>query len=542
MSSICAAPARPVSRARAFTLIELVLAMSLGAIVVASTVAVFAMLERSSKAQSQRLERAQELTVAQKTMARAFSTLLMTDAQLPNDEELKRRIEQDMAAAGEDRAGIPEPGIARFSLQPSPGVTFPDGRPGQVFSLTLRTPPIIGGLREAGDEESGLTADQAEVLRRQFEAGGIPQGQGQRRPRVSDGPSSRLLLGLVNSGAQDAMSERLLSETARLDDQGELSDPTPNGLLPAKAPGVRGRFEIRPARPDPNDPASAVAGFGNSQQTLELWWVQFPPGVNPEQFGDGPLSRISDEDAEPAPDADTGEPASDAGSIAERLANARQARAKAREIRLISGLSSATWRVYRQKTFITKAKAEFDRELPAYVEFAFTTDDGRAERWAFEVAWAQGPEPGTELRNQTPMGADGLGLVSSAGPRPVLGPDGQPLTGPDGQPITVTIGPDGRPTVSGAGVTAGGETVQIVGGAGGGNGQVQVSVGGRPGTLGPPAQPQVVGGSQSDAEKTGAGGAGGQFGNIGSLGPGGLSRDEVMRLVNERLRQMREGR
>lgn len=504
------APSRP-----GFTLIELVVAMALGAIVVTSTFAIFGMIDRADKLQSRRLDRAQELAIAHLVMSRAFTTLLMSDEQVPADDKLQERILEDAASAAEDRVDMPEPTGKefRFALQPSRSARLPSGGAAQELDVTLRTPPIIGGLREAGDDQTGLTADQIETLQRQIEAGGAP-GQARRGPAT--GPSSRLLVGLLDADASDALSTRLLSETSRLaarDDGNGLSDPTPGGKLPARAPGLRGRFELRAATPPPA-PAEGAAIVAPPEDGLELWWMQYPPGSGPQ--GE---TLESETDGDEVPDA-SGDAAvsdrdADGGNINERLAQARQAAAPAREIRLISGLTSARWQVYRQKKFVSKMRATFDRELPAYVEFEFTTTDGRDEKWAFEVAWTSGQEPGALLRsNQAPLAADALGAGEGGGESVLLGPDGKPITGTDGQPLKVTVGPDGKPVTNSAN-----PNIKVSIGA---DGRPQVSVNGQPATVGP---------------KTG----GGSGSTTSGGGPNDFTREQIMEMVNRRLREMQGG-
>jgi len=517
-----ARPARARSGCAGFTLIELVVAMALGAIVVTSTFAIFGMIDRADKLQSRRLDRAQELAIAHLVMSRTFTTLLMSDETVPGDDKLQERIAEDAASAGADRVNVPESTGKefRFALQPSRSARLPDGGPAQELDVTLRTPPIIGGLREAGDDQTGLTADQIEMLQRQAADGGQAARTAQSRQNAT-GPSSRLLVGLLDADASDALSTRLLSETSRLsarDDGGGLSDPTPSGKLPARAPGLRGRFELRAPTPPPTNESGIAAP---SPEGLELWWMQYPPGSGP----DGAIDELDAEtgEAEAADGAPAADRDADGGNINERLAQARQADAPVREIRLISGLTGARWQVYRQKKFVSKMRAAFDRELPAYVEFEFTTTDGRDEKWAFEVAWTSGQEPGSLLRStQAPLAADLLGGGGGAGTESVLlGPEGRPLTGANGQPLTVKRDPDGRPSLDQTDPSV--KVTQTP------SGERGVTVNGQPANVGPSTP--VAGGKGGGSTTGGAPGG----------GPDNFTREQIMEMVNRRLREMQGG-
>ncbi|MBY0262766.1 MAG: hypothetical protein K2Q20_10505, partial [Phycisphaerales bacterium] len=304
------------------------------------------------------------------------------------------------------------------------------------------------------------------------------------------------------------------------DDGNGLSDPTPGGKLPARAPGLRGRFELRAATPPPV-PAEGTGVVAPPEDGLELWWMQYPPGSGPE----GELLESETDDAE-VPDASGDAAASsrdvDGGNINERLAQARQAAAPAREIRLISGLTSARWQVYRQKKFVSKMRAAFDRELPAYVEFEFTTTDGRDEKWAFEVAWTSGQEPGSLLKsNRAPLAADLLGSGGGGGESTLIGSDGKPITGPDGQPLKLPIGADGKPTGD-----PGNPSIKVTIGQ---DGRPQVSVNGKPATIGP-----TTGGKPGGTGSTSTGGG-------ASGGPNDFTREQIMEMVNRRLREMQGG-
>jgi hypothetical protein len=87
--------------------------------------------------------------------------------------------------------------------------------------------------------------------------------------------------------------------------------------------------------------------------------------------------------------------------------------ASLRVVRLVSGLKTCHWRVFRRGEFSSRITAVSARELPAYVELTLETVGGRRENWMFEVGWSDGPEPGQLLA----LAADPLNAPSATSDR-----------------------------------------------------------------------------------------------------------------------------
>lgn len=206
-----------------------------------------------------------------------------------------------------------------------------------------------------------------------------------------------------------------------------------------RAPGVRGVFELLP---DTQEVAGGVNLSGASVRTVavdpsapptfSLWWRELPP-IEVDSGSDPTLVSGEEIDAEEEEDDNSGAALSESrtrdrssrssrddrertasdrarenrdGSLdgaridrqIEQLASASQGTGK--RVRLLSGLTTCHWTAFRGRKERDKITAKFDRHLPAFIELEIVTAAGRRENWMFDVAWSNGPEPGSVLPDQ----------------------------------------------------------------------------------------------------------------------------------------------
>lgn len=377
---------------RGFTILEVLLAVSLSGIVILFSFGIFATIDRAHKLQEKRMDRAQELATLHRALSRAFTQLLMTDAPLPPGDDMKKKIETDVEKAlvpGAAYERDADAGSARLAMQPVPGATWLEtGGPVQTIEVTLRAAPILGGLEEVEGSEDETVISQQYALSSGDQARlnalrAAKQGSGSTSSRKSSGPTTKFLSSLKASGASGPLVDNVLTSSARDVDEDENATPEP-----ARAPGLRGVFELRPETPE------APGAFADSEPTYAMWWRELPlpganePGLAADATGNSSTLRKDVREGRTLNNAQSEE--------AERLeGEARLSNTGGRQIKLIGGLKRASWKAFRQRSFVEKMAVKHDRELPAYMEFDFQTVDGRAEKWLFEVAWSKGPEPGT---------------------------------------------------------------------------------------------------------------------------------------------------
>lgn len=357
---------RPAKR-RAFTLLEVMLALALSSIVALSAYGLFEVIRRSERRQFVRMGETDEIARTYKAMERAFRSLVMSDRPMPGDEkvmqerlrEFERRVDNgDPDPPLEDDE--PEPRLILRSDPSSPllEVETDSGRTrmkAQVFEIVVRTPPVLGARPDTRLFDRALEAgrDGRDVLRER-----------DRRDRERDRETDR-----EEGAAADGAAESDESEE-----------------IPVLAPGVRGVFELIPDGVDPLGalgPNTGLEGWSPRQAAAPgwtLWWRELPPPP-PEEDADA-----EDED-ESAP----------RRSLEEVQAEQMVRLAAARRVPLMTGLRWIRWEVYRGKRFDTRTRATWISELPGFVKVAFETVEGRRENWMFEVSWTSGPEPGTEV-------------------------------------------------------------------------------------------------------------------------------------------------
>lgn len=427
------------SHARAFTLLEVLLATMLAGMVVIAAISLFATLDRSHRRHEVRMQRALETALAQRTMQRAFSSLLMSEGAEPREDEIEKRREDDRRRAeGTESLRFDDRALeARFALQPSDpeaGGTSIGGRPTQLLALTLRSRPL-GGANPDENADSALVIDERGRVLTREEAdartsrsrlqGGLETlaarrenrlriretiGTGRTGTSTPDMPvgGSFITEDARGEGKSGGGSEGKRSNTDQningnrrpnnqrtgdapvIDQPGLNSIPGLEGVAEAgRAPGVRGVFEILPD--DPATPVgSSVVGVQDAptqEAGVAVWWRELPPIIT--QAG---ITSSDDQSA--------------SNQQAALVRKMQLMGAANRRVKLLGGLRSAEFKVMRSERLYTKMAATWAGELPAHIEFSFETLAGTKEDWLFEVAWALGAEPGT------PLNSSGIGAAS----------------------------------------------------------------------------------------------------------------------------------
>ena len=503
---------RPLVRP-AFTLLEVVLAAVLGMLVIAGSLALFSAMDRAKRMQAARLEANVERQLAHRTIQQALRTLVMDSTPEPKDDELKTKIEDDIAdAQNGNQERREDTAIMRFAVQYDLSKRTALGEVLQTLDVTVSTPPIHALTRSTDMQRQeddqlrqlALSRDRSSNIWNSKSVNvGLTSGKGslsssksgsssrERTPESSSARSDRLRSGAAGLGATDPNEDRINSLASQ-------------SIEPPRAPGVRGIFEFRP-----EDDAKVLArGSANGGSVWALWWKQLPV----EEDADDGLDSDDTSGAPAAPSATLGKTATDPAASSESgklkqdtqrqrerarriqlMELARASRSDMPEIKLLSGVTSAQWQVFRRRKMVSKMAAMHAKELPAYVNFKFETIEGHHDDWLFEVAWSYGQEPGTVMAVNDPLGspfdpaADALaaalraateaagggtpgttatggvtsdGSVASAGGKPAHpipggGGGGGSVTGGNGRPIVITLPGGGVITIP-AGAVPGG--------------------------------------------------------------------------------------
>jgi hypothetical protein len=475
---------------------EVMLAATLGMIVVFACFALFEVMDRAKKIQSDRLEANTEMATAHRVMQQAFRSLLMKDAANVRDDDVKQRIAENLRDAEEHPyARDTDAANARFSLQPDVSALTADGQPTQSLELTLVTPPIhaVSMLSDAEKDEARNLREMLMQRQRQLhlwddssssssssKASADAEGKDAASASATDSTKSADAAAADAAAAQREADRAARLEAAAKGLTGKDANPAQLDEVAAsrddmeapRAPGLRGIFELRP-EDDPKVLARLRDAHGPDAPStaMALWWRQIP-------VDDG-LDGLDD-------NGNTVDP--------QLLDLARRARADSPQIKLLTGLSSAHWQVYRRRKMYPKMSAIQAKELPAYVEFQFETIGGRHEDWLFEVAWSYGPDPGTVLANNDIL-AGPADAVAGAGGVPTLNglpvnvqnlinqavaqgtPNGStPSAGAGGSKGSSIVGNTGSQSSRPVSQTGGGSGGSINVPAGGANGATQAEI------------------------------------------------------------------
>lgn len=379
---------------RAFTLIETLLAATLGAIVVAVGIGIFAAVARADGSLSVRAEEQSELNKLHLVMQRTFSTLLVSNAPAPPRETARA---EPVESAGQSptsrrtRESVFVP--ARFALQADPrlvgvvlaksgvaaDVSGVDATGVQRLEVTLTDAPISSGFWQAEVEvQERRRRAGAEALRRaqeRAERGETGAASGERQAERQESSlesrererreaarektdARREAEDRKGEKASDKASPEAIAATSGAGESAEEEDE-----LAAPLKAVRGVFDLRPMpeiKPGPNGvnvPTGEVARAADGAVIYELWWTP----MSPRETGD-------------------------------RAAPEMESVAIGDPVRVASMLRYVRWTMFDNKERKRVLMGARQSELPAYVELEAETVSGLYANWMFEVSWAMGAE------------------------------------------------------------------------------------------------------------------------------------------------------
>jgi len=321
-----------------FTLIEVTLAVVMGAVLLAAAVAMFTTIERADAAATRRADEAFQLERVQRAVVRAMGSLLIaTREELERAEAARRALEEGVAPPEDDPAADDDAGQGQAGQEGQPG------------------PPDTGPADDTAELEEQLEALRPRVL---LETDPALEGLVMtRRVRIGDsglGPPQttlpqRLELALsappVTPGAED------LRRRWEIADLG--ADPLEVGESVDDRGAVRGAFVFR------DEGRFNDLGL----RVFSLWWRPIAADA---------LEAMAQE--EQAID-----PAVIDGSVL-----------------LMDSLVWARWRFFKERQWRESFSAVGEIDLAAYAELELTTAQNTTHSWIFELAWTLGVDPTSE--------------------------------------------------------------------------------------------------------------------------------------------------
>lgn len=437
---------------RGFTLLEVVLATALGAMVM---LVCFALLRSMEKLERPLAVRQQELADLHRTrtvIQRAMSTLVMSDTTPPVNPNARRTVasssstsEDANKSAFETAAEATQTKQQQQARPPSRLLLEADqsdelkamlqqvGMPAdsaasiQRMEVVVDTPPIAPAFRaELGDLIASTYAQNKVANGQTSSTSGSSGTTGlSNASSVSAASMSGSLRTSTTSSASSsargtALRNRLTNAAQSGTANGNRRSLSLNGTSAgaAKTGSLRGAFEIRPMLTD----ANLEARRDGKPLLYELWWSPLPAARDTSKSS--PLSANSSSASNPA------------------LDDPRTLEAWGEPVLLADNLVKCRWQFFSSGEKRSAHSAVWDKELPAYVEFEIQTKTGLYENWMFEVGWTKGPELATtETENAGgPDAANPTGggpLDANGNPRPdggagTDGPRGPGQGGPRG--------------------------------------------------------------------------------------------------------------
>lgn len=342
-------------------MIEMMLAIAIGAIVISIALSMFAAIDRAQTRYERRFEASLGLGRIRFAASRAMEQLLVADSERPAELDEPENLEQLLLDGGASLGGGDRP---RFILEPDPALPLMEYQPDpktpveliqpQRFEVALRSAPVYA-LAAGGDS---LALDDADALDDLIES----MRRATPRDRADADGSGKA------DGAQDEDADEQDSGDEEADAGDEDVEETSEADLREAplAPGVRGVFELTPDEDrKPGEPISWT-----------LWWR-----VIGASFETGSLDAALD----------LGRRA----NVNRLMGDTIDEEDGATRVKLAEGLRTVRWTARRDGEPMDRLEVVWWRDLPAYVELETMTLDGRWNKWMFEVSWTQGAEPGT---------------------------------------------------------------------------------------------------------------------------------------------------
>ncbi|MBS0189056.1 MAG: hypothetical protein JSS51_13400 [Planctomycetes bacterium] len=407
---------------RAFTLLEMVLATALGAMVIVVALALLRSMEKLERPLAVRQQELADLHRARTVMQRAFSSLVMSDTTPPvnvnarrntnasttsTDDAAKSAFDATAEATANKQQQQNRP-PARLLLESDSsdqlksmlqqvGVPVDSAGAIQRMELVIDTPPIAPAFRaELGD----LIASTYAQNKSGTSAAGSSASRNSSAPTGSYPSTSAPVSGNTQSASRASLagSNNAASLRSRMTNAVQSGAATGNrtalalkGQSAGKSGALRGSFDIRPMLTQANLDARAEG----RPILYELWWT--------------PLAAAN-ENTQNKTAAST-EPST------QTLQDPRTLEPWGEPVLLASNLVKCHWQFFSSGEKRSAHSAVWERELPAYVEFEIQTKTGLYENWMFEVGWTKGPElvTTTDLAGGA-GGAAGVGDATGAGP------------------------------------------------------------------------------------------------------------------------------
>jgi len=256
-------------RSRGFTVLETVLAATLASVVVLGCMAAFLALERTDQTLSARFDEAGDLARIQRTMERAFATLLVAESS-PEDEQAETEAEANAGGEQANGAAGEQPGEGEEVQE---AAAESGDEPVEDAEAAEAEPPQMPRILLQADTDPMLT----EMLSRSRSSG---SGQGP----VATPQRLELVLSSVPIRPPSVQSTAWADALVGVEDVEEEEEAEAAGV--EEYAGVRGAFVLRPDEATGRR-ARAREARGDDRIGWTLWWQPLDDRSQPARIASG---------------------------------------------------------------------------------------------------------------------------------------------------------------------------------------------------------------------------------------------------------------
>ena len=390
------------------TLIELVLAVAIASLVLATALGVLTSISRSRDMLARRADETAGLHRTRLVLQRAFSTMLVSS--ITTSMQQATAVAKPVDAAGGESPDLEQIAIAdppRIILELDPALS----------GILLKQQRPDGSALESAPQRLEMVLIDSPVAVAEVDPIAIAKAVKRDTKRMAPAERERMLAG---QGANEPLSP---DEAAIQEAAGGSEEPI-DEEEEESVRAIRGVFELRPQLVVTQATLDRAAQTGeplpeaytiSDKPLFELWWV--------------PLAarRTVDEIREMS-----------------RLQRTIEAVAAGEPQLIASDLTFMRVRMFDDRSKHLEWAATYQKDLPAYIEVDVETRSGIRGEWLFEVGWATGPETGKqaelarqrrvnvaqaesgEPRTGTPAGGAGAGAGAGATPIRAAPADSKP--------------------------------------------------------------------------------------------------------------------
>jgi len=342
------------------TLIELVLAVAIASLVLATALGVLTSISRSRDMLARRADETASLHRTRLVLQRAFSTMLVSS--ITTSMQQATAVAKPVDAAGSESPDLEQIAIAdppRIILELDPALS----------GVLLKQQRPDGSILESAPQRLEMVLIDSPVAVAEVDPIAIAKAVRRDTKRMAPSDRERMLAG---QGANQPLS----ADEAAIQEAAGGSEETVDDEEEESVRAIRGVFELRPQLVVTQATLDRAAQTGeplpeaytiSDKPLFELWWVPLAARRTVEEIRE-----------------------------MTRLQRTIEAVAAGEPQLIATDLTFMRVRMFDDRSKHLEWAATYQKDLPAYIEVDVETRSGIRGEWLFEVGWATGPETGKQ--------------------------------------------------------------------------------------------------------------------------------------------------